>query len=86
LEHIYNNTSHPYTIGLFGSIPNFNENVKRLKPIAGLMPDPTRIVKGCSFADRCTNVSEICRKGDIPNTEIEPGHFVKCTLFANKEV
>lgn len=86
LEHIYNNTSHPYTIGLFGSIPNFNENVKRLKPIIGLMPDPTRIVKGCSFAERCNSVNEMCTKDSIPNVEIELGHFVKCTLFADKEV
>lgn len=86
LEHIYNNTSHPYTVGLFGSIPNFNENVRRLKPIIGLMPDPTKLVKGCAFAERCSSVSDSCRIIDIPNVEIEPGHFVKCIKFANGEV
>jgi len=81
LEHIYNHTSHPYTIGLFGSIPNFDENVRRLKPIAGLMPDPSKIVEGCRFADRCQEVSNLCQKQEVPSIEIEPGHFVKCIKY-----
>lgn len=78
LEHIFNNTKHPYTIGLFGSIPKFNENVRRLNPIKGLMPDPSNLPDGCSFAPRCPNKIENCTKGNIPVTEVEPGHFVKC--------
>lgn len=50
LDHIYNHTLHPYSIGLFNSIPNFDEDVHRLKPIKGLMPDPTNLPKGCSFS------------------------------------
>lgn len=84
LEHIYNNTKHPYTIGLFGSIPNFNENVRRLKPIPGLMPDPANLPAGCVFADRCAQATEECRKGYIPVTEIEPGHLVKCLKYAKE--
>lgn len=78
LEHIFNNTKHPYTIGLFGSIPKFNENVRRLNPIKGLMPDPSNLPDGCSFAPRCPKKTENCTKGNIPVTEVEPGHFVKC--------
>lgn len=78
LEHIYNKTSHPYTIGLFQSIPKFDENVERLKPIKGLMPDPSNLPDGCSFAPRCPNKTEECLKGQIPAIEVEPGHFVKC--------
>lgn len=81
LAHIYNNTKHPYTNGLFGSIPNFNENVHRLKPIPGLMPDPTNLPEGCSFAERCQDVMEICRRGEIPISEVEPDHFVKCMKY-----
>ena len=44
---------HPYTDGLFGSIPSLTENAKRLSPIEGLMPDPTDLPKGCKFAPRC---------------------------------
>lgn len=84
LEHIYNNTKHPYTVGLFGSIPNFNENVRRLKPIPGLMPDPANLPEGCVFADRCAEATEKCRKGYIPVTEVEPGHLVKCLKYTKE--
>ena len=84
LEHIYNRTSHPYTLGLFGSIPNFDKKVRRLKPIAGLMPDPANLPAGCVFAERCPNARDACRRGDIPVTEIESGHFVRCLNFAER--
>ena len=84
LEHIYNNTKHPYTIALFGSIPNFNDNVRRLKPIMGLMPDPANLPEGCVFAERCSEATEKCRHGHIPTVEIEPGHLVKCLKFVKE--
>ncbi len=85
LDQIYNRTAHPYTIGLFGAIPNFNESVRRLKPIAGLMPDPTRLPVGCAFSERCEHACPQCNAGAVPFTEIEPGHFVRCVLFGGKE-
>lgn len=78
LEHIYKNTKHPYTIGLFNSLPNFNETVRRLKPIPGLMPDPTNLPEGCAFAERCEEATDACCCGKIPSVEVEAGHFVKC--------
>lgn len=85
LEHIYNHTLHPYTVGLFGSIPDFSEEVRRLKPIPGLMPDPSNLPDGCIFAERCSEVFAACRKGQIPVTEPEPGHLVKCLKYAGRE-
>ncbi|WP_250227830.1 ABC transporter ATP-binding protein [Anaeropeptidivorans aminofermentans] len=81
LEHIYNNTQHPYTQGLFGSIPNFYKKVHRLQPIAGLMPDSSKLPDGCAFAPRCPHAMNQCRKGNIDAVETEPGHFVKCVLM-----
>ncbi|NLL81854.1 MAG: ABC transporter ATP-binding protein [Tissierellia bacterium] len=81
LEHIFNKTKHPYTKGLFESIPKFDEEVERLKPIVGLMPDPSNLPDGCSFAPRCPNRTEECTKGEIPAIEVEPGHIVKCINF-----
>lgn len=78
LEHIYNNTRHPYTIGLFGSLPNFTDNVRRLKPIKGMMSDPSNLPDGCFFAPRCPHATEVCRNGEIPVIELETGHLVKC--------
>jgi peptide/nickel transport system ATP-binding protein len=84
LEHIYEDTRHPYTVGLFGSVPNLNEDVYRLKPIQGLMPDPTDLPVGCPFAPRCPDVSALCSAGPVPVTEVAPGHFVKCVKYLAK--
>ena len=53
LEDVFEHTLHPYTEGLFGSLPNIEERRHRLQPIPGLMPDPTDLPKGCCFAPRC---------------------------------
>ena len=81
LEHIYNHTLHPYTKGLFESIPNFNKNVHRLKPIDGMMLDPSNLPEGCYFAPRCPYATDACRQGTIPVVEVEEGHLVKCLKY-----
>ncbi len=77
-EQIFNNTRHPYTEGLFGSIPNINKKVHRLTPIPGLAPDPADLPDGCKFAPRCKYKCEECERGNIPAFLVEEGHFVKC--------
>jgi len=77
-EHIYNRTAHPYTVGLFGSLPRLNSKERRLKPIKGLMPDPTNLPEGCKFCDRCPDSMEKCAMAPPDVYEIEPGHLVKC--------
>jgi len=81
LEHIFKSTAHPYTKGLFGSIPNLKKSVRRLSPISGLMPDPANLPAGCSFCPRCPERCEACETIDPPMVEIEPGHMVKCIKF-----
>lgn len=78
LKDIFKETAHPYTVGLFRSIPHLESEVERLTPIYGLMPDPANLPKGCKFHTRCTVCTEACKK-EIPSAvEISPGHFVKC--------
>ena len=86
LKHIYENTKHPYTVGLFGSVPNLTADVDRLKPIKGLMPDPTNLPIGCVFAPRCPDAMPLCSAGPVPVTEVEPGHFVKCVKYLDQGV
>ena len=81
LEHIYNNPKHPYTNGLFGSIPDFSKKAHRLNPIKGLMPDPSNLPEGCAFAERCPNATEECRKRQPAMVELEPGHSVRCLMY-----
>ncbi len=72
---------HPYTEGLFGSIPNVKgERVKRLTPIDGLMPDPTNLPKGCKFSPRCKYVMDICKE-KLPKDYIKESHKIKCHLY-----
>ena len=80
LEHIFDDARHPYTLGLFGSIPRIDSEERRLKPIDGLMADPTVVNKGCSFAERCPRVTEKCKNCKPDKVEVTPGHFVKCWL------
>lgn len=75
---------HPYTVGLFGSIPNMNESEDRLHPINGLMPDPTNLPSGCKFHDRCPHCAEKCVK-EIPPVITEGTHRIKCHLFAESK-
>ncbi len=72
---------HPYTIGLFNSIPDLENKTSRLKPIPGLMPDPTEIPIGCSFAPRCVHCMEICKTGK-PTQYVNGSHSIVCNLFA----
>ena len=78
VEHIFEHTKHPYTIGLFGSLPQLDSKEKRLNPIKGLMPDPSSLPIGCKFNDRCPNVTDKCVEKIPDATEVSPGHFVKC--------
>jgi peptide/nickel transport system ATP-binding protein len=78
LEDIYRNPTHPYTLGLFGSIPKLDQKIRRLTPIKGLMPDPTNLPEGCAFAPRCDHACEDCMH-KRPETEmINDTHAVAC--------
>ena len=81
LDQIFLNTKHPYTVGLFGSIPSVDEDVERLKSIKGLVPDPSNLPPYCSFYDRCEHRCDRCKAGEPPIVEVEPGHFVSCVLY-----
>ena len=71
---------HPYTEGLFGSIPSLTESSDRLHPIEGLMPDPTDLPKGCKFSPRCGKCMEICMNTQ-PGVFEENGHQIRCHLL-----
>ena len=85
LQQVYKNILHPYTEGLFGSVPRLETNSKRLAAIDGMMPDPTALPKGCKFAERCKYATDRCR-AELPDMyELEDGHKVRCFRY-EKEV
>lgn len=75
---------HPYTVGLFGSIPDLSAHKNRLTPIDGLMPDPTALPGGCKFHPRCPQCMEIC-KTHRPPLYKSGTHHISCHLFAKEE-
>lgn len=74
---------HPYTVGLFGAIPNSEMESKRLSSIIGLMPDPARLPKGCKFHDRCPHSMSICKEKN-PEVYVNKTHNIACHLFTGK--
>lgn len=77
-----NKERHPYTDGLFKTIPDLDVDEDRLRPIEGLMPDPANLPTGCRFHDRCKKCMEIC-KTVHPEEHIVNGQMIKCHLFKN---
>ena len=78
LEDVFDNTLHPYTEGLFNSLPNIDARQSELKPIPGLMPDPTNLPSGCPFWPRCKYATDACkvdRPAEVWHTET---HMVAC--------
>jgi peptide/nickel transport system ATP-binding protein len=81
LEDVFNRTAHPYTKGLFESIPPIDREVDMLKPVPGQMPDPTDLPSGCKFHTRCPFASAECGKTEPELVEISSGHFVRCPFW-----
>jgi len=76
-EDVFDRTAHPYTLGLFGSLPSVAVGEKRLHPIGGMPPDPTNLPPGCAFWPRCPYATEECKE-EIEFIKLAPGHFCRC--------
>ena len=75
---VFKNPTHPYTIGLFGAIPSMQGDEERLKPIAGIMPEPSELPAGCKFHTRCPYATDKCREGAVPVVELGGTHKCQC--------
>ena len=83
LEDIFQDMRHPYTWGLFKTIPDLDKECEYLETLDGMMPDPTDLPKGCPFAPRCKKCMPVCREKNPAEIEVSKGHMVKCHLFAS---
>ncbi|PKL14165.1 MAG: dipeptide/oligopeptide/nickel ABC transporter ATP-binding protein [Spirochaetae bacterium HGW-Spirochaetae-8] len=81
---IYNQAKHPYTNGLFSSIPSLENPVDRLSAIPGLMPDPANLPKGCKFYPRCTKRLDRCENNMPSVVALSKTHSVACHLFIDE--
>lgn len=60
VNEIFANPKHPYTIGLFESLPK--KKGERLIPITGQVPKMDELPAGCKFSTRCRYVIKECRE------------------------
>lgn len=75
---IFLHPSHPYTVGLFGAIPDLSVRTRRLANIEGLPPDPSNLPTGCCFSPRCKYATKECFEQKAPMEQLEGSHFCSC--------
>lgn len=82
VHQIFENPSHPYTMGLFKSRPSYTKAKGALNTIKGSVPAIQHIPKGCPFHPRCPFVMEKCKRGPVPNfiIALDPLHTARCWL------
>ncbi len=84
LDEVFNHTKHPYTEGLFNSLPNIKNRKSKLQPIHGLMPDPTNLPKGCAFAPRCNYATDACFQRQPEIRDFGGTHKAACLAYENQ--
>ena len=81
LVDVFDHTLHPYTEGLFNSLPDIDNRERELIPIPGLMPDPTNLPEGCPFAPRCRYATPKCSEALPEEKWVSDTHFVACSRY-----
>jgi oligopeptide/dipeptide ABC transporter ATP-binding protein len=77
VDAIFSCPAHPYTVGLFNSLPGVGGREGGLKPIPGVVPSLASLPPGCAFQDRCFRRHAAC-DAEPPWQPIAPGHFARC--------
>lgn len=85
VKEIYTNPKHPYTIGLFDSIPKLDDDEEKLHVIKGMPPNPVDLPLGCRFHPRCDFATERCAKETPSMYDLEEGHCAACFMFEGKQ-
>jgi len=74
---LFDHPLHPYTRALMASMPSMN-SAARLTEIPGMVPPPTQLGVGCSFAPRCAYATDRCRRETPPLRGLGDDHVVAC--------
>jgi oligopeptide/dipeptide ABC transporter ATP-binding protein len=81
---LFDRPLHPYTQGLYKSVPRLDDDVTRLETITGLVPNLLDVPPGCPFHPRCTHRFDPCDR-DIPRLdEVDKGHLAACHLYTKE--
>ncbi len=80
IREVYKAPQHPYTIGLFESLPSLHHRGERLSTIRGQVPTATHFPYGCRFHPRCSHAMDVCKSGEPVMIEQSEVHRVACWL------
>lgn len=80
VDALFNDTRHPYTLGLLGSMPDATRKVERLNAIQGQVPKPGAVKQGCRFAARCEKAVDRCFQEAPPLFQVNEAHTSRCWL------
>jgi len=80
VREVFDNPSHPYTVGLLNSIPRHGvrKTDRELFAIPGNLPQIGEPLPGCVYLDRCPIATELCRTDAPPTPELADGHWTRC--------
>jgi oligopeptide/dipeptide ABC transporter ATP-binding protein len=78
VEQLFETPRHPYTLGLFRSIPGLGSACDRLEVIEGSVPNPLEFPSGCKFRPRCPFATEECAAQEPELSEVAERHEVAC--------
>ncbi len=81
-EELFASPKHPYTVGLFGSLPRIGSRKSKLAVIPGTVPNPLTFPAGCRFHPRCPRVMGVCREQEPLLEEVDAGHQAACHLYS----
>lgn len=84
VETLFRDPKHPYTIGLFNSLPRHDEDRDELIAIQGSVPNPTDLPEGCAFAPRCADARPFCTQEAPPLLDQADKTQVRCWKFTEE--
>lgn len=79
VDEIYRNPMHPYTRGLWASVPRLDRSkTDRIIPLDGVPPDLVHLPSGCAFAPRCKESKQDCFENTPVLIQADGSHLVRC--------
>lgn len=83
VDALFGNPKHPYTVGLFNSLPRHDVDKEELEAIKGSVPSPADMPQGCRFGPRCPHAIEKCSMNYPDLKQLENGRLVRCWMYTD---